>query len=1301
MAFAEKLIGERNADPQSFNDVIRVDTTAFPQLVSPTKFDELLQSPKVNFKGQVGSLQKVKKVQSEGPLDEARERIKAEKKQTRVPMRVNKFKEQKPFTRTQLNSETTEGTQFEFQDETTFNPGPTLMDLAREEIKASLAPNQPSSRITQTTTPSTTSSPSVNEPTTTFIPGPTPMDLARAEIRTGLESEPITFRSATFTAPSIPPSPPAPTPMDLARDEIRSGLDSDPITFRPVSFAPPSFQTSTSSFSSTPPPAAPTPMDLARAEIRSGLDVDPVTFRPVIFSPPSTSSSPPAPTPMDLVRQEIRAELNEKLQEPNRFTTFRNEDTTFDANFQDETTTARTIGPMEQARDSIKNNMSTVPTTTTTTTTVPTTPRTESPMATARNQIRNQMTTTTDAPMISSTPFFMEPEEVTDTESPLDRMLQARDRLRLLMGGTSAPTTENTAMAEAREQIRAQLQTRRDPILKASEEAQPDFGEGLLPPGLSEDPLISVTVRGHPKDLPRPAITLEPILDLPSTTSVPLVFVDENDFGTEISSTLEPFVVTTEAQTTISPTRSEVLELLETHTESQVGNFNVLNTPSQMQGTLLKLIEKNQDPSSEEALLVESEEEFNILAGPNGKQNPLLRLLQPGNQDVVDVDVDSDFSSPSVDVTHEELQLPPQEDTKDPLEKPLFPPRKTFSDFVPPSRKQNPLLKRLRGNTNLVNTRKTFSDFKPPSSKQDTLLKPLKEDDPENANDVPPRRKFSDFQPPSQRQNPLLKRLRAGHRGRYQGLKVPGRKQDLLLRTLKAKQNQNIEGLEAPKETETDDFGLDSEVISEDTLGKKSEPLISKDDGTFFKNMLTPNHDQTVIGLNPPNIKQDLLLRPLQANHNSDLALDPPSRDPLSQPLAGDQSDPVSFEIPNLKQDLLLRPLTPNQASNHALSPPLLKQDLLLRPLQSGQTSSDHDLSPPPLKQDLLLRPLQSDQNDDFALEAPSRDPLAQPLAGDQSEPLALNVPNAKQNPLLRPLTANQASNHNLSLPPLKQDLLLRPLQSGQSGSNHDLTVPSIKQSTLLKQLTPNHSSNLDLEPPSVKQDPFLRPLPSQVDQNVPNLDLPDPVKSEKLQTLPRNPLERPLNPMNTFDENILDLPEIRSNPLIRIIKFDRRAKTKPNARQGSYMRLPIFRQVVLIPKKFASDFADLPAGARMKLKEIFDEKAPSSFKYEDLARKVSNDNLEEEVFANFERTTAAPNIISSTFSTIFPKAFPSTTTEPSSSSSTLSPKFRLRMPKNKFAILSVDRPADEVTFQRVNDPITSTQQNLENGMVY
>ncbi|TRY73673.1 hypothetical protein TCAL_11087 [Tigriopus californicus] len=1390
VAFAEKLIGERrSANPQSFNDVFQVDTTAFPQLVSPTKFDELLQSPKVNFKGQVGSVQKVKQAQSEGPMDEARERIKEEKKQTRVPMRANKFKEQRPFTRTQLNTETTEGTPFEFP-ETTFNPGPTLMDLAREEIKASLAPSQASSRIIKTTT-STTPTPLANEPITISKPRPTPMDLARAEIRTGLDSEPITFRSASFAPSSIPsspsaptpldlardeirtdlnadpvtsrsvfssvpstaspPPPPAPTPMDLARDEIRTALKPDPITFRPMTFVPPAIPSSTAS------PSMPTPMDLARAKIRTGLDVDPVTSRPVIFSAPSTSSSPPAPTPMDLVRQDIRADLIDKLQDPVGFTTFRNDDTTLDLDFQEETTTARTIGAMEQARDSIRNNLSTVPTTTTTTTTVPTTPRTESPMATARNLIRNQMTTTTDLPAISSTSSFFEAEEVTETESPLDRMLQARDRLRLLMGGASPSTTENTPMDDARDEIRAQLQTRTDPILKASDTVQPDVGEGLLPPGLSDDPMISVTVRGHPKDIPRPAITLEPILDMPSTTSVPSVFIDGNDFEIEISSTNEPFRVTTEPQTTISPTRSEVLELLETHTESQVGNFNVLNTPSQMQGTLLKLIQKNQD-SQEQALLVQSEEEFNNFAAPNGKQNPLLRLLQPGSQGLVDVDSNfSDFTPPALGVTHEELQSPPQEDLKDPLEKPLFPPRKTFSNFVPPSRKQNPLLKRLRGNQNLVNTRKTFSDFKPPSSKQDILLKPLKENDPGNSEDVPrrtfsdfkppsskqdtllkplkendpgnsedvprrtfsdfkppsskqdtllkplkendpgnsedvPRRTFSDFKPPSRRQNPLLKRLRAGHRARYQGLKVPGRKQDLLLRTLKGKQNQKIEGLEVPKETETEHSDQDSEVISGASLGgTKSEPLVSKDDGTFFKNSLTPNHNQQIVGLNPPNVKQDLLLRPLQANQNSDLALDVPSRDPLSRPLAGDQSDPVRLNIPRLKQDLLLRPLTPNQASNHELDPPSLKQDLLLGPLQRGQTGSNHDLSLPPLKQDLLLKPLQGGQQDDFDLEAPSRDPLAQPLAGDQSEPFQLTVPSSKQNPLLRPLTPNQASNHDLKLPPHKQDLLLRPLQSGQTGSNHNLEVPSIKQSTLLKQLTPNHSSILDLDPPSVKQNPFLRPLQSQVDQKIPDLDPPGLVKSEKLQRPPKNPLEQPLNPMNTFDEDILELPEIRNNPLIRIIKFDRRAKTKPNARQGSYMRLPIFRQVALVPKKFASNFADLPESAQRKLKEIFDEKAPSSFKYEDLAGKVKED-LEEEVFANFESTTAAPKIISSTFSTIFPKAFPSTTTASSSSSSTSGPRFRLRMPKNKFAILSVDRPTDEVTFQRESSTLHSTQ---------
>ncbi len=237
---------------------------------------------------------------------------------------------------------------------------------------------------------------------------------------------------------------------------------------------------------------------------------------------------------------------------------------------------------------------------------------TESLMATARAKIRDQMNAELQFSTTQATPTTPAPGQfsVTTTTTPgttrvngLNRMIQARDRLRALMGKqplgprtttTTAPTTTtpSAAMNEARLKVLQKLRlktttteastveglfaptepttesvmaTARAKLIEklrmaAEEEAFSD-PDGTLPPQ-ADNQMISVKVRGNTGGL-------DPNGGAPPTADSPNVVIDMSQTTTQRPSiTLEPlgdnglnalFVPTTVAPVvTVAPTRQQV-----------------------------------------------------------------------------------------------------------------------------------------------------------------------------------------------------------------------------------------------------------------------------------------------------------------------------------------------------------------------------------------------------------------------------------------------------------------------------------------------------------------------------------------------------------------------------------------------------------------------------------------------------------------------------------------------------------------------------------------------------------------------
>ncbi len=734
-------------------------------------------------------------------------------------------------------------------------------------------------------------------------------------------------------------------------------------------------------------------------------------------------------------------------------------------------------------------------------------------------------------------------------------MLAARNRLRALMGKpttttttTESPTTTDDPMAEARLKVLEKLRKPKvnDPLDELKESRQDDFSSALDP---QLDPLISVTSKGSLGEVPSPGNFVPSSKEGRKIDSQLMGSNGLSSPTTRPSITLEPLDPTAPTTfatldlelPTAAPTRQQVLDLLQSQSPL---------LPNRMEDTLLRLMGDREEEVGMPTTTEIGEDE----------EQRLLSLVRSGAGALPQEEL------PVVSISTISTTLPPPTTTI----KPLFGSGRKRPSFA--SRFKNK--SSSKSNKDPLVTRKLTSGH-------DGFSKP--------------RRTFSDFTPP--KRNPLLRKLRGRHRGRYAGLKLPPRKQDILLRTLEAGRNDEVEGLAPPE-------SADVEIITTrpiDTtrrfqpLNNRANPLLSRP--------LQGGHTASDHPLDVPSLRQNTLLRPLTPGHTaSDHELEVPTlkQNTLLRPLTGGQTGSEhSLDVPSLKQNTLLRPLTPGRtAADHVLEVPSLKQNTLLRPLTPGNTAADHILDVPSLKQNTLLNQLRPGHTAaDQVLDVPSlkQNTLLNPLTGGQTAAdHNLNVPSLKQNTLLRPLTSGHTgAQHVLDTPSLKQDTLLRPLTGGQSASDHNLEVPSLKQNTLLRPLTPGMSASEHLlDPPPQRQDPLLRPLSGDNIVEQPELQVPSQRQNPLLGPLSssagdsgsefgpptfiseplsesiggevatnagqnfgipskllnnRDPLiTRPLEAKKqSFDPNSLALPNMRLNPLLRILRFDRRQVRK------------------------------------------------------------------------------------------------------------------------------------------------------------
>ena len=442
----------------------------------------------------------------------------------------------------------------------------------------------------------------------------------------------------------------------------------------------------------------------------------------------------------------------------------------------------------------------------------------------------------------------------------------------------------------------------------------------------------------------------------------------------------------------------------------------------------------------------------------------------------------------------------------------------------------------------------------------------------------------------------------------------------------------------------------------------------------------TPINDDTTIRipddvLDVPTRMQDTLMRLMK---KKGLKKDPFAKlVTTAVTLVDTDEDFNEFTPPTPHQDpLLSKNLSPESKQNFdGLSTPRPHQSNLLRSLKANDDGIIEGLSTPSARQNYLLNQLKA--NDDGIVEG-------------------LSTPSSRQNYLLKQLKANDDGIvEGLTTPSARQNYLLRQLQKGHN-EDLQLNLPNRKQNPLLRQLKKAHNEKISgLREPSRKQNPFLKSLVKG-----------DSGEAEGLE-LPRNPLADPLfrseRPFNRFNPDGLNLPNKRQNPLLRILRFDRRERiltkglTPPRYKQN-----PLFRQLVQTPQRYRNDFLQLPPRQQNKLLSILNRHGGDNFNADGLLTvprfkeelelveetpeeyyDEEQESFDDEVYEDYEEEED------------FFDGDVSTTATPARLVTTARPPDRLRpiMPRSKFEILQIKKPVEEVTFKRVSEPLDSEQK--------
>ena len=353
-------------------------------------------------------------------------------------------------------------------------------------------------------------------------------------------------------------------------------------------------------------------------------------------------------------------------------------------------------------------------------------------------------------------------------------------------------------------------------------------------------------------------------------------------------------------------------------------------------------------------------------------------------------------------------------------------------------------------------------------------------------------------------------------------------------------------------------------------------------------------------------------------------------------------------------------------------------------------------MSTPSTRQDYLLRQLQKGHNENLELEVPSSTLPTQEILG-------LSTPSQHQSNLLRQLKANQNGiQEGLSLPSKKQNPFLRQLkkklQESNRNENLEFKIPtSGRQNPLLNRqnLQRGHNERIKgLSVPSNKQNPLLRNLQGGHTRENDQLDL------------PINPLnqQQSIRPAGRFNPDGLNLPRRRQNPLLRILRFDKRERIlSKGLTPPRYKQNPLFRQLVQTPQRYQNDFLQLPPKQQHKLMAILKRHGGDNFNAHallGLPNEPEPEELEVVVLPTLQEEPEELEVFElplinneEQFETEEEVEYydDEEEVEQDYEANDYSTTIRHRpvMPKSKFEIFQNRQPVEEVTFQRVNEPLT------------
>ena len=548
--------------------------------------------------------------------------------------------------------------------------------------------------------------------------------------------------------------------------------------------------------------------------------------------------------------------------------------------------------------------------------------------------------------------------------------------------------------------------------------------------------------------------------------------------------------------------------------------------------------------------------------------------------------------------------------------------------------------------------------------------------------------------------------------------------------TMEKKRLKIIEKLEVKKQEEEEKL--------EEFINSTPDPLEANVDDIEDPSVISVTAKSTIgdVGLDVEDVNPLVLISPTFAPDSPHLANlrvtpEPFTTTPVNQDTTLRLSDDVLDDVPTRMQDTLMRlmkktglkkdpfaklvttavTLIDTDEEFNDFTPPTPRQDpLLTKNLRPDAEEAFEGLETPRPHQDNLLGQLRGNDDgvfDGLSTPSPRQNYLLKQLKANQDGVYeGLSTPSSRQNYLLKQLKANQDGVfEGLSTPSSRQNYLLKQLKANDDGIVSGLTTPNARQNYLLRQLQSGHNENLQLELPNRKQNPLLRQLKKAQNQKIIGLQGPSTKQDPLLKSL-REPLFRG---EEGFNPDGLNLPNKRQNPLLRILRFDRRERIlSKGLTPPRYKQNPLFRQLVAAPQRYSNDFLQLPPRQQNKLLAILKRHGGDNFNagalltvprfkeetdYEtedndDVAENFDDDDDEDDEYAenDYEEFGDDDYEDEEVISTDPPRLRLTTTSRPR----TVVSKLRPIMPKSKFEIFQTRTPVEEVTFRRVNEPLTA-----------